>query len=156
PTVKVLDFGAARLAGGVDKSVIVGNPFYMAPEQFSGNADERTDVYALGLLMYELFSGTLPFCGPRGQVMMRHLAEPPAPPSAVEAGLSQIIWRALAKLPAGRSPTVAKLREALNKWSQATATLEDVAARQVMARAVEARAMKQAVLGAPDVTSPMP
>ena len=58
-TIKVLDFGAAHLAGGVDKGVIVGNPFYMAPEQFGGVADVRTDVYSLGVIMYELFSGTL-------------------------------------------------------------------------------------------------
>ena len=83
----MLDFGAARLAGGVDKGVIVGNPFYMAPEQFGGSADERTDVYSLGVIMYELFSGTLPFNGPtHGQVMMRHLAEPPQPPPGVDAG----------------------------------------------------------------------
>jgi serine/threonine-protein kinase len=80
--VKVIDFGAARLAGGVDKGVIVGNPFYMAPEQFGGVAEPRTDVYALGVLMYELFSGTLPFTGTHGQVMMRHLAEVASPPPA--------------------------------------------------------------------------
>ena len=154
--VKVLDFGAARLAGGVDKGVIVGNPFYMAPEQFGGSADERTDVYSLGVIMYELFSGTLPFNGPtHGQVMMRHLAEPPQPPPGVEPGLARIILKALAKAPADRFPSVAVLRDALRKWAGHARTLEDAAASQVVARAAEARKMKQAALTTPDATVPV-
>jgi serine/threonine-protein kinase len=154
-TVKVLDFGAARLAGGVDKGVIVGNPFYMAPEQFGGSSDERTDVYSLGILMYELFSGTLPFNGPtHGQVMMRHLAEPPQPPPGVDPGLAKIILRALAKAPSDRFPSVAQLHDALRKWAREARTLEDAAASQVIARAAEARKIKQAALTTPDATVP--
>jgi eukaryotic-like serine/threonine-protein kinase len=154
-TVKVLDFGAARLAGGVDKGVIVGNPFYMAPEQFGGSSDERTDVYSLGIMMYELFSGTLPFNGPtHGQVMMRHLAEPPQPPPGVEPGLAKIILRALAKAPSDRFSSVAQLHDALRKWAREARTLEDAAASQVIARAAEARKIKQAALTTPDATVP--
>jgi serine/threonine protein kinase len=155
-TIKVLDFGAARLAGGVDKGVIVGNPFYMAPEQFGGSADERTDVYSLGVIMYELFSGTLPFNGPtHGQVMMRHLAEPPQPPPGVEPGLAKIILKALAKAPADRFQSVAVLRDALRKWAGHARTLEDAATSQVIARAAEARKIKQAALTTPDATVPV-
>jgi serine/threonine protein kinase len=154
-TIKVLDFGAAHLAGGVDKGVIVGNPFYMAPEQFGGAADERTDVYSLGVMMYELFSGTLPFNGPtHGQVMMRHLAEPPQPPPGVDAGLAKIILKALAKAPADRFQSVAVLRDALRKWA-ADARMENAAASQVMARAAEARKIKHAALTTPDATVPV-
>jgi serine/threonine protein kinase len=154
-TVKVLDFGAAHLAGGVDKGVIVGNPFYMAPEQFGGAADERTDVYSLGVILYELFSGTLPFNGPTyGQVMMRHLAEPPQPPPGVEPGLARIILKALAKAPADRFQSVAVLRDAMKKWASHARTLEDAAASQVIARAAEARKIKQAALTTPDATVP--
>ena len=154
-TIKVLDFGAARLAGGVDKGVIVGNPFYMAPEQFGGSADERTDVYSLGVMMYELFSGTLPFNGPtHGQVMMRHLAEPPQPPPGVEPGLARIILKALAKAPADRFQSVAVLRDALRKWASHARTLEDAAASQVISRAAEARKIKLAALTSPDATVP--
>lgn len=154
--VKVLDFGAARLAGGVDKGVIVGNPFYMAPEQFGGNADERTDVYSLGVIMYELFSGTLPFNGPtHGQVMMRHLAEPPQPPPGVDGELGRVILKALAKAPADRFPSVTALREALARWAAEQRTLQDAAAAQVIARAAEARKIKHAALTTPDATAPM-
>jgi serine/threonine-protein kinase len=154
--IKVLDFGAARLAGGVDKGVIVGNPFYMAPEQFGGSADERTDVYSLGVIMYELFSGTLPFNGPtHGQVMMRHLSEPPQPPPGVDAGLGTIILKALAKAAADRYPSVAELRKALQLWAHRTGALQNTAASQVVARAQEARKIKQAALTTPDATVPM-
>jgi serine/threonine protein kinase len=154
-TIKVLDFGAAHLAGGVDKGVIVGNPFYMAPEQFGGVADERTDVYSLGVIMYELFSGTLPFNGPtHGQVMMRHLAEPPQPPPGVEPGLAKIILKALAKAPSDRFQSVAVLRDALRKWAGHARTIEDAAASQVIARAAEARKIKHAALTTPDATVP--
>ncbi|MDB4970537.1 MAG: serine/threonine protein kinase [Myxococcales bacterium] len=154
--VKVLDFGASRLAGGVDKGVIVGNPFYMAPEQFGGAADERTDVYSLGVLMYELFSGTLPFNGPtHGQVMMRHLAEPPQPPPGVDALLGRVILKALSKAPADRYSSVASLRATVKKWANDAGTLHDAAASQVIARAAEARKIKHAALTTPDATVPM-
>jgi serine/threonine protein kinase len=155
-TIKVLDFGASRLAAGVDKGVIVGNPFYMAPEQFGGIADERTDVYSLGVMMYELFSGTLPFNGPtHGQVMMRHLAEPPQPPPGVDHGLARLILKSLAKAPADRFSSVAALRATLKKWANDARTLQDAAASHVIARAAEARKIKQAALTTPDATVPM-
>lgn len=157
-TVKVLDFAATRLAGGLDKGVIVGNPFYMAPEQFGGNADARTDVYALGILMYELFSGTLPFQGPsHGQVMMRHLAEVPQPPPGCDEELQKIILRALVKAPSGRYASVKQLRLALERWAQSMpAMLTSAAGQQVIARAKESQAIKQAALCHPDATTPMP
>jgi serine/threonine protein kinase len=154
--VKVLDFGAARLAGGVDKGVIVGNPFYMAPEQFGGHADERTDVYSLGVIMYELFSGTLPFNGPtHGQVMMRHLAEPPGAPPGVDELLARIILKALHKAQSDRFSSVEALHKALAGWAKGARTLEDAAASHVIARASQARKVKQAALTTPDATAPM-
>src|SRR5262249_38461497 len=113
--------------------------------------------YALGVLMYELFSGTLPFAGPsHGQVMMRHLAEPAAPPPHVDPALGRIILRALSKTPAGRFQTVRQLREALDRWARATpSTLSDSANHQVVHRAAEARQLKQAALSAPDATAQM-
>jgi hypothetical protein len=108
--------------------------------------------------MYELFSGTLPFSGPsHGQVMMRHLAEVPHAPPGCDEELSKIILRALVKTPAGRYGSIKQLEIALERWaSSMPAMLADAAAYQVIARAAEARAMKQAALSHPDATAPMP
>jgi serine/threonine-protein kinase len=162
PVVKLLDFGCSRLAGGPEWSgsgVVVGNPAYLAPEQFEVGAavDARTDVYALGVIMYELFSGQLPFVGAAGTLMMRHLNELPAPPPGVDGELSSIILRALAKAPAARFPTVAALKQALERWKRtAPAILSNPLAYQVIARAAEANALRREALSAPDATTQIP
>lgn len=166
PVVKLLDFGCCRLAGGPEWSgsgVVVGNPSYLAPEQFEaagmpgGGVDGRADIYALGVLMYELFSGRLPFAGAPGQLMMRHLSETPEPPAGVDGELGSIILRALAKAPASRFPTVASLKQALERWKRtAPAILSNPLAYQVIARAAEAKAQRREALSAPDATTQIP
>jgi len=162
PVVKLLDFGCSRLAGGPEWSgsgVVVGNPAYLAPEQFEvgGVIDARADVYALGVVMYELFSGKLPFEGGAGTLMMRHLNEQPAPPPGVDGELSSIILRTLAKSPAARFPTVTALKQALERWKRtAPAILSNPLAYQVIARAAEANALRREALSAPDATTQIP
>lgn len=103
------DFGIAKilsdtvqftLTGGV-----VGTPAYMAPEQASnGVMDARTDLYSLGVVLYEMATGRIPFEGDSPTaVMLQHLTEPPPPPRQFNSGLPQaveaVILKALAKDP---------------------------------------------------------
>jgi serine/threonine-protein kinase len=115
--VKVLDFGIAKLRGDrsrhrVDtKGTVVGTPVYMAPEQCRGSVaepDRRSDIYALGTVMYELLCGRAPFDKGRGygDVLVMHLLETPLPPRALvpelPAEIDAVILRALAKDPGDR------------------------------------------------------
>lgn len=80
--VKVLDFGIAKLRTHDNISLtgsIVGTPLYMAPEQWRGECDERTDIYSLGIIMYEMLTGETPFRGDQITLMNKHLQEKPPP-----------------------------------------------------------------------------
>ncbi|MFN3533538.1 MAG: protein kinase domain-containing protein, partial [Candidatus Brocadia sp.] len=82
--VKVLDFGIAKLRAHDHDNVsmtgsIVGTPLYMAPEQWRGECDERTDIYSLGIIMYEMLTGETPFRGDQISLMNKHLNEKPQP-----------------------------------------------------------------------------
>jgi serine/threonine protein kinase len=110
-TVKVLDFGIAKLLdGGESLTVeggIVGTPAYMAPERFRGAIlDGKSDVYSVGVLVYQMLSGRLPFAADADllAVAMMHLNEEP-PPLATEgvpAAVEDVVRAALAKDPRHR------------------------------------------------------
>jgi serine/threonine-protein kinase len=109
--VKVLDFGVAKLRTGpqlTEMNTTVGTVAYMSPEQVTGQAiDERTDQFALGLLLYEMLSGTNPFDGGNiGEQAMRILNVQPPPIAGVDPKLNMAIARALAKAPEERYPSV--------------------------------------------------
>ncbi|MBI2376423.1 MAG: serine/threonine protein kinase [Deltaproteobacteria bacterium] len=121
PQAKLVDFGAANvrdrrpltIAGG-----IIGTPAYMAPEQVSGtNVDERTDVHALGLLLYEAATGRQPFQGERfEQCLAKVISHNPPPAStagAASAELDGVLTRALAKAPSDRFATMGEFAAAL-------------------------------------------
>jgi hypothetical protein len=120
------DFGIARAVtvGGGDKltetGLVVGTPSYMAPEQATGSdkIDARTDVYALGCVLYEMLAGEAPFNGPTPMaVLARHSLE--QVPSirivrqTVPAALEAVIEKAMAKVPVDRYATAAKMATAL-------------------------------------------
>jgi eukaryotic-like serine/threonine-protein kinase len=118
--IKVADFGAAFLRGdarpadGGDQGVI-GSPFYMSPEQIQGgDLGVHSDMFALGVVLYELFTGKRPFIGTDlKELFQKILAEPAAPPSKVRPGISAevdaILLRMLGKTPAQRYPSWAEL-----------------------------------------------
>ncbi len=123
PFVKVLDFGIAKLVDArmpqTHVGIIVGTPEYMAPEQSQGRRlDGRADLYALGVIAYQLVTGRLPFNdeGLAAQ-LVAHQTRPPPPPRSVHPGVSpaveRVILRALAKAPEDRYPSVSALRAAL-------------------------------------------
>ncbi len=122
--VLVADFGVARAVSEVAEKLtatgmIVGTPTYMSPEQASGDKaiDGRSDIFALGCVVYEMLAGEPPFKGPNPQAtLMRRFMGPPRPlrpmvqiPEQVE----RAIVRALAKDPAERYATAAEFAEAL-------------------------------------------
>jgi eukaryotic-like serine/threonine-protein kinase len=139
---KVLDFGLAKLREGAElndvttQGAIVGTPYFMAPEQIRGEAvDNRTDIYALGALMYRALTGFYPFNGPTPMaVFTKHLTEEPvapverAPELGIPAGVSAIVQRALQKSPADRFQRVEDLQAALvaEVRSGGTVSVEDL------------------------------
>ena len=94
--IKLLDFGIAKLndltnARSTQSGVPMGTPLYMPPEQGMGRkVDRRADIYALGVLLYQIFAGTLPFYGASGyEVVLKHVTEPPLPPSRAPSHLAE-------------------------------------------------------------------
>lgn len=113
--VKVCDFGIAARSGASDQ---LGTPAYMSPEQCMGrDIDGRSDVYSLGVIMYELATGQLPFSSDdEAKVIAMHRSEPPPRPSSVrnvDKRLESLILRMLAKSPDERPNDMRDLRAEL-------------------------------------------
>ncbi len=123
--VKVLDFGLARVAGTsrlTKEGVVFGTPQYMSPEQATGeHVDHRSDVYALGVMMYEMLTGRVPFEADTYMgVLTKHLRTPPVPPRVVLGerdlgGLEPIVLRAMHKSPEHRFSNMVELMTAIEQ-----------------------------------------
>jgi serine/threonine-protein kinase len=122
--VRVGDLGVARILESVESAnVVVGSALYMAPEAALAEEEgaeiaDRRDIYALGCLAYELFTGRPPFLGATDMnVLSQHVLQEPAPPSVhrpdLPAGYDEIILRALAKDPHRRYTSVGQFRRAI-------------------------------------------
>lgn len=127
---KVLDFGIAKIqqtAGSRDVEItqanlVVGTPQYMSPEQCSqsGPLDPRSDIYSLGIIIYEMLAGRVPFTGESPTVIMMKQVQD-APPSVLStrkdlpASIDEVIKRALAKQPTDRFQSAGDLSAALSK-----------------------------------------
>ena len=120
---KLLDFGIAKLMGDGESAprtvtgAIMGTPAYMAPEQCRGvGVEPRTDVYALGVILYEMFAGQTPFQGSFVELITQHLSVVPEPPSShrpIPAALERLILACLDKDPVKRPASAAALRREL-------------------------------------------
>jgi serine/threonine-protein kinase len=123
--VKVLDFGLAKMfaEGSSVKTaagVLLGTPQYMSPEacESKRDIDHRTDIYALGILLFQMMTGRLPFDGESmGEVLVKQVTQLPPPPRglnpAIPPSVEQILLRCLAKPVDARFPSMQALRDAL-------------------------------------------
>jgi eukaryotic-like serine/threonine-protein kinase len=129
--IKIMDFGialdeSARRLTWSGLSSTIGTPDYMAPEQVAGRrGDNRTDIYALGVILFEMLTGNLPYSGPNVySVMKAKTAEDPQPPSAfrpdIDPHLEEIILHAIERNPRGRYETAELLLEDLKDPSRVT------------------------------------
>lgn len=114
--VKIVDFGIARAASDATATV-AGTPHYMAPEQFDGRADERSDIYSVGCLLYECLTGVPPFQGTMAAQLMAHRNEPRPDPRDItpQVGpeLVAVVQRAMAVDPDERFQSVQEMLAAL-------------------------------------------
>jgi len=124
-TLRIMDFGIAKAAGlrrltFTGFSPVMGTPDYMAPEQVKGKrGDERTDLYSLGAMLYEMVTGAVPFEGANPYIIMnsRLTGDPPAPRKVnheISPQVEEIILHAMARNPADRYASAAAMKAELD------------------------------------------
>jgi eukaryotic-like serine/threonine-protein kinase len=154
--MKIMDFGialdeSARRLTWSGLSSTIGTPDYMAPEQVSGRrGDARTDIYALGTMLYEMLTGAMPYAGENVYNVMRaKTGEDPRPPSQIrpdlDPHLEEIILHAIERQPRNRFASAAEMLEALKDPSKITVTGR---AKQLHPRSLKHQGLKRMAWGA--------
>ena len=136
PQIKVIDYGVSRKtsAAANDDGTIAGTPMYMSPEQWRGAPTTKSDVYALGCLLYELCTGDQPFHGTLPQLMLLHSEQLPHRPSTYRSEMSStfeaMIMRMISKDPMMR-PTMDEVEYTLARlaWHRRSKTVQDLTPR---------------------------
>jgi eukaryotic-like serine/threonine-protein kinase len=164
--VKVTDFGIARAGTSqmTETGSIVGTAQYLSPEQArGGEVDPRSDLYSLGVVLYELLTGKTPFDGETPvEIAMKHLSTTPKPPSKlrpdVPRDLDMVVMRALAKNPDERYQTADEMEadlERVARGARVSATTSDTAT-QVLRRPAAAAAVASATAATMIAPPPAP
>jgi tRNA A-37 threonylcarbamoyl transferase component Bud32 len=177
--VKVLDFGLAKLlerepgdmavtnpslGSLTEAGIVFGTPEYMSPEQASGNPlDARTDIYSLGVVMYQMTTGVLPFQGDTFMaILTKHVTEVPMSPSrrrpelGIPLELERVILRCLDKDPARRHATARELGDELDELARQLEQRGGRVPQQVAAAATIDLTAQAAALSADHPTLPVP
>lgn len=115
---KISDFGVAKILledQNVNVSTMgdTGSPAYMSPEQFYGKYSYSSDLYSIGIMLYELLIGDRPFSGSPNEIMIKHLNQTPKIPAEIPHSLAEIIRQALQKLPQHRFRTAEEMKTAI-------------------------------------------
>ena len=128
--VLITDFGLAHVGGEMNltaKDTFLGTPAYSSPEQADRRIDAvgpLADLYSLGVILYEMLTGDVPFNGSVMEVAMAHCITPPTPPSQVRSGIDEkleaIVLKAMAKKPADRYPSTKAFAEVLTDYLRPT------------------------------------
>jgi serine/threonine protein kinase len=146
--IKILDFGIAKITADpstkTKTGVLLGTPTYMSPEQCrgSGTIDHRSDIYSLGVVLYELVTGNVPFAGDGyGSTLLAHMTQKLVPPSAVNNSvppiIDAIVCRAMEKDREQRYASMAELAAAVaeaEKFLQVTPTIPRIPHRSLHQR----------------------
>jgi hypothetical protein len=160
--IKVLDFGVAKLQGAIagavrtQSGVFLGTPTYMSPEQCLGTkeVDHRSDIYSLGVILYEMVCGVPPFVSSgMGELVLMHTSHVPVAPrrhnAAIPEALETVILRALAKEPSQRFASAAELQMALTGGAPRAAPPSwDASVAELFAAAVPAPTQGAHTIGA--------
>jgi eukaryotic-like serine/threonine-protein kinase len=151
--VKLLDFGISKVlegAAGVDQSqtvegTIMGTPLFMAPEQARGDeVDARTDIWAVGVILYNLLTGRLPFESNQSMRTLAYvLSREPVPPSrhlpSIPPALEQLILRCLQKDPAARPASVNEIAAAIAPFAEGEGALLSLHVRRIFESSADGR-----------------
>lgn len=155
--IKIIDFGIAmkedaRRITHVGMSPMLGTPDYISPEQVQGKrGDQRSDIYALGIMFYEMLTGTVPFTGPNPLAVMNdRLVKDPPPPSEMNAEISpqleEIVFRALEKEPRNRYATASEMALDLENQEQVGVGERERPARKTLKKPLLQRMNKKMLL----------